>query len=197
MNTATYWLLGIVLGLLVAAWIIGRALRQQPESTVNPALVKAFNRRVRAWLMMCAVLGLALRLGPEITIGVFFLVSFWALREFITMTPTRRGDHRALFWSFFLFTPLQYVLVGLGQKWYFLYTIMIPVYASLLVPARIAISGDPKRFLERIAKIQAGLLICVYALSHAPALLDLELRTSDGQLWLLRSATPAAEPARC
>src|SRR3954453_13621643 len=52
---------------------------------------------------------------------------------------------------------------------------MIPVYWSLFVPAPIAISGAPKRFLERVAKIQAGLLICVYCLSHAPAILSLAL----------------------
>jgi phosphatidate cytidylyltransferase len=122
---------------------------------------------------------------------LFGLVSFWALREFITMTPTRRGDHRALFWTFFLFTPLQYFFVGLGRRFYDepgilqgidfygTYSILIPVYASLFIPARIALSGDHKRFLERSAKIQAGLLICVYSLSYAPALLDLKLRTWD------------------
>jgi phosphatidate cytidylyltransferase len=103
------------------------------------------------------------------------------------MTPTRRGDHRTLFWSFIIFTPLQYVLVGL--KAYAIYTIMIPVYASLFVPARIAISGDPKRFLERVAKIQAGLLICVYCLSHAPAILQLVLTEAPGgpnaPLWVI------------
>jgi len=78
---------------------------------------------------------------------------------------------------------VQYVLIGLGSRFFFLYTTMIPVYASLFIPARIAISGDPKRFLERVAKIQAGLLICVYALSHAPALLSLDLQTSAGVLW--------------
>ena len=41
--------------------------------------------------------------------------------------------------------------------------------------ARIAMAGDYKRFLERTAKIQAGLLICVYCLSYAPALLTLPL----------------------
>jgi phosphatidate cytidylyltransferase len=69
---------------------------------------------------------------------------------------------------------------------------MIPVYASLMIPAMIAISGDPKRFLERVAKIQAGLMICVYCLSHAPAILDLELATSrKGQPWFI-DAPPAA-----
>ena len=52
-------------------------------------------------------------LRQYVTLIVFGLISFWALREFITLTPTRLGDHRTLFWVFFLFTPLQYVLVAL------------------------------------------------------------------------------------
>jgi phosphatidate cytidylyltransferase len=127
------------------------------------------------------------------TIILFGLVSFWAFREFITMTPTRRGDHRALFWSLVVFTPLQYVLIGLSDSgltyrktpidFYEIYSIMIPVYASLFIPARIAIAGDHKRFLERSAQIQAGLLICVYCLSFAPALLFLDLVRTDGTHW--------------
>ena len=169
-------LLGTVLIVLIVAFIVGRLLRRQPESTASPAVVHTFNNRVATWWLMYAVLIAGFLVGYEMTIVLFGLVSFWALREFITMTPTRRGDHRTLFWTFFLFTPVHYWFVGMG--WYQLYTVMIPVYASLLIPARIAISGDPKRFLERVAKIQAGLLICVYALSHAPALLHLKLKPS-------------------
>jgi len=169
-------LLGTVLIVLIVAVIVGRLLRRQPESTASPAVVHTFNNRVAAWWLMYAVLIAGFLVGYGMTVTLFGLVSFWALREFITMTPTRRGDHRILFWTFVIVTPAHYVFVGLG--WYGLYTVLIPVYASLLIPARIAISGDPKRFLERVAKIQAGLLICVYALSHAPALLHLKLKPS-------------------
>jgi phosphatidate cytidylyltransferase len=65
------------------------------------------------------------------------------------------------------------VLVGFDN--YPLYSILIPVYAFLFIPARVALAGDFKRFLERVAKIQSGLLICVYCLSFAPALLYLNL----------------------
>jgi phosphatidate cytidylyltransferase len=109
---------------------------------------------------------------------LFGLISFWALREFITLTPTRLGDHRTLFWVFFLFTPLQFLLVALNQ--YGVYSVLIPVYAFLFIPARIAIAGDYKRFLERAAKIQSGLLICVYCLSFAPALLYLPIKKYEG-----------------
>jgi phosphatidate cytidylyltransferase len=178
LDRRTNILLGTVLVLLIVGFFIGRALRRQPESTANPAVIRTFNQRIWVWWMMFVILIAGLVLGPVATAVMFGLVSFWGLREFITMTPTRRGDHRTLFWSFIVFAPLQYVLVAL--KAYAIYTIMIPVYASLFVPARIAISGDPKRFLERVAKIQAGLLICVYCLSHAPAILSLVLTLPPG-----------------
>ncbi|MEE2989716.1 MAG: phosphatidate cytidylyltransferase, partial [Planctomycetota bacterium] len=74
------------------------------------------------------------------------------------------------------------VLIGMNE--YSLFSIVIPVYASLFIPARIAISGDEKRFLERSAKIHVGLLICVYALSYTPAILQLDLETRvDGEPW--------------
>jgi phosphatidate cytidylyltransferase len=196
LDARTNILLFSVMAILLVAYLVGRALRRQPESTANPAVVRTFNLRVRAWAMMCAILIAGFLLDYIATVVLFALVSFWALREFITMTPTRRGDHRTLFWTFFLFTPLQYFLVAWGRDAYGYYTIMIPVYASLFIPARIAISGDPKRFLERVAKIQAALLICVYALSHAPALLDLDLRTAEGQPWVIGMPDAAAEPGQ-
>jgi phosphatidate cytidylyltransferase len=179
LNTPTYWLLGTVLAILGIAYGLGRFLRQQPEGTVHPALARTFVERVRAWWMMAAILIAGFLLGYVATLVLFGLVSFWALREFVTMTPTRRGDHRTLFWVFFVLTPLQYVLVGLGHTWYPVYSIMIPVYGWLLIPPRIAFSGDAKRFLERSAKLLAGLMVCVYSLSYAPALLDLPLMIKD------------------
>jgi phosphatidate cytidylyltransferase len=188
LDTRTLILLGTVLVCLLVALIVGRALRRSPETSTNPAVVRTFNNRVLAWCMMFGILIAGLLMGYPATVVLFGLVSFWALREYITMTPTRRGDHRTLFWTFFILLPGHYALVALGQwySWaYEFYTTLIPVYASLFIPARIAISGDPKRFLERVAKIQAGLLICVYALSHAPALLSLDLHRSSGQPWIV------------
>jgi phosphatidate cytidylyltransferase len=177
-------LLSVVLAALAIATLVCVILRRRPDAAINPALLEKFNSRVRAWWLMCTILVACFLLSNTVTVILFGCVSFWALREFVTMTPTRRGDHRALFWTFFLFTPLQYVFVGLGAKYYGVYSIMIPVYASLIIPARIAMAGDPKRFLERTAKVQAGLLICVYSLSYAPALLYLPLReTGAKQPW--------------
>ena len=76
---------------------------------------------------------------------------------------------------FFLVTPLQYYLVAI--EWYGLFSILIPVYAFLLLPVRSAAAGDCTNFLARTSEIQWGLMICVYCVSHAPALLILESHT--------------------
>lgn len=183
LNTPTIVLMAVVLGLLAVVYVIGVLIQRQPESSLNPAVVKAFNSRVRAWWLMFLILTSAVLLGKTITVILFGGVSFWALREFITLTPTRQGDHRTLFWIFFLFTPLQYFLVGRGIEYYGLYSIAIPVYVYLFIAARIALAGDFKRFLERTAKIQAGMMICVYSLSYAPALLYLTFKNQNGSQW--------------
>jgi phosphatidate cytidylyltransferase len=175
----TLFLVGGVLAILFTATSVGQRLKYSSDIGINPALVEAFNLRIRAWWLMCTVLAAAFLLGPAsrvATVIVFFLISFWALREFITLTPTRLGDHRALFWVFIVFTPLQYLIVGMGvERYELLFSVLIPVYAFLFIPARVAMAGDYKRFLERVAKIQAGLMICVYCLSYAPAILSLEI----------------------
>jgi phosphatidate cytidylyltransferase len=174
----TLSLIGAVLVLLGAAWGIVTLLKRRPDSGLDAAILETFARRLRAGLILFTTLAAAFVLGHVMTVILFALISFWALREFITITPTRPGDHLTLVWISFLFPPLQFALVGAGL--YDLYNIFIPVYAFLFVPASIALAGDPKRFLERTAKIQWGLLICVYCLSYAPALLTLKLPQPGG-----------------
>jgi phosphatidate cytidylyltransferase len=193
-DSRTLWLIATVLILLGVSSAIISLLWRRSESRIDPAILETFRFRVRAWWILFATLSAALLLDPYFwahwaTVGLFGLLSFWALREFITVTPTRPGDHRTLFWVFFLITPLQFLLVGNG--YYGWYSILIPVYAFLLIPARIAMAGDYKRFLERTAKIQCGLLICVYCLSYAPALLSLEKGANSQE----RTHTVAADAA--
>lgn len=164
-------LLAVVIGLLAAATYAGRWLKRQNNLHLDESVVNTFNSRINAWWASSVLMALAFFL-PTLTVVLFGLLSFWALREFITYTPTRSGDHRALFWVFFFFTPLQFVLVAYEN--YRFYSILIPVYAFLFIAARVAVSGDFTHFLERVAKIQFGLLICVYCLSFAPALLFLK-----------------------
>lgn len=193
-DTNTYILLAVSLAALGIFTIIGVILSRREKMGVESAVVRRFNQNLKVWWMMAVIFAFGFLLQRIGIVLLFGFVSFWALREFITMTPTRRADHRSLFWVFFVFTPLQYILIWLGSDppeilggpdvdYYNFYSIMIPVYASLFIPARAAIAGDYKRFLERSAKIQFGLLICVYSLSYAPAILDLQLVRTDGTMW--------------
>lgn len=173
------WLFGGVLGLLVVASIVGAILAWTVKGENGRATVQNLNARVKAWWGMCAVFAVALATGGLGSVILFGLVSFLALREFVTLTPTRPGDHRALFAAFFVFAPLQYVLVGL--QWYGLFTVLIPVYGFLFIPSRIVVTGDTENFLARASTIQWGLMICVYCVSHAPALLMLNIPGYEGQ----------------
>ncbi len=128
----------------------------------NQALLRS------SWMMML-VFWVGWAMGEGFAIVLFGLVSFFVLREFISLSPTRRGDHRSLVLAFFIVLPLQYALVWTER--FNLFTVFIPVYVFLLIPVVSALGNDPQRFLERNAKLQWGIMVCVYGMSHVPALL--------------------------
>ena len=159
---------------------------------------KQLRRDVRAvWIGAVAfwVAWMSGPLGATLAFGVF---SFLALREFITLAHTRRGDHRSLILAFFIVLPLQYAIVGLER--FDLFSVFIPVYVFLAIPVVSALAGDPERFLERNAKIQWGIMVCVYGLSHAPALILLDLPRFGGRgaflLFFLVIVSAAAQIAQ-
>ena len=112
MNPELVWLFGGVLTLLVVASVVTTLVAKRLTSDGGRALVRNLSARVRAWWIMCAIFALTLAVGRAGSLALFGLLSFLALREFITLTRTRRADHRTLFWAFFVVTPLQYWLVG-------------------------------------------------------------------------------------
>jgi phosphatidate cytidylyltransferase len=171
--------LALVGALLSAFSLVGWWLAFRPCQETTRATVRNLNARTRAWWYMVLVFTAALALGKTGMVMLFAAMSFFALREFITLTPTQRGDHRTLFWVFFLITPAQYLFVWFG--WYGMVSIFIPVYGLLWLSARSALVGQTTDFLARTAKIQWAVLVCVYFLSHAPALLLLEPAGHEGQ----------------
>jgi phosphatidate cytidylyltransferase len=162
-----------ILGLLLVSSVVGILLKKTVRDPGSQAGIANLNARIRSWWVMSGVFVLTLVTGEVGSLVLFGLISFLALREYVTLIRTRPADHRALFWAFFIFTPIQYFLIAI--HWYGLFSILIPVYAFLFVPARIAVAGDTQNFLERTSTIQWGLMICVYCLSYAPALLMLSI----------------------
>lgn len=133
------------------------------------ALHDRLTRDLRAVWVGSVLFWISWALGAAVATLLFAVVSFLALREFITLTHTRRADHRALLAVFFVVLPVQYVLAA-GRA-FNLFSVFIPVYAFAVLPILAALGNDATRFLERTAKIQWGTMVCVYGMSHAPALL--------------------------
>ena len=177
MDRELLWLIGGVVAVLLVSTVVGQVLKRRARTDASRETVANLNARITAWWAMVAVFAVASLTGGIGSIVLFALLSFLALREFVTLSPTARADHRALTWSFFVVIPVQYLLVGI--EWYGLFSILIPVYVFLLLAARLVLAGDTDRFLERVATIQWGLMACVYCVSYAPALLLLDVEGYD------------------
>jgi phosphatidate cytidylyltransferase len=175
-----YWLFGGLVVLLGAASLIGQLMARRALGSEG---VNNLNARINAWWVMVALLAASFLLGRNVTLVAFGLMSYFALREFVTLTPTRTADRLPLSVAFFVIVPAQFLLIGLDR--YGMFSIFVPVYAFLLLPAITAMRGDVGDFLPRTAKLQWGLMIATYCLSHAPALLMLQIDGYAGRNALL------------
>ncbi|MDP9811063.1 phosphatidate cytidylyltransferase [Rhizobium tibeticum] len=186
MNAANSDLWTLVLGiftLLVVSSAIGYLLQRRLPAGKSNAAIENLNARIKAWWIMVILIGLAFLAGRIGVLLLFGFCSFAALREFITLTDTKRADHWALAAAFFVVMPIQYWL--LWEKQYGIFSIFIPVYAFLLMPIISVLRGDTERFLIRIAEVQWALMICVFCASHVPALLTLTIPGYEGRNVLL------------
>jgi phosphatidate cytidylyltransferase len=183
MNPTMTMLFGGVLVLLLLASATGLALSRGVTGENARATVANLNARIKAWWVMVAVLAVAFLAGRGVTIVLFALTSFYCLREFLSITPTRAEDHRAIVVAFYLFIPLQYWLIATG--WQSLFSILIPVWAFLLLPVLAVLKGETEDSLPRTARIQWALMLTVYCISHAPALLILRIPGYEGRNFLL------------
>ena len=174
----------IVFGCLTIAGIVVfllsiREHAHTPEGDARRVLLARADGVLRSSWVMAIVFWVGWLSGDTTATVLFALVSFFALREFLTLSPTRRSDHRSLVLAFFVILPLQYVLVG--SRHFDLFTVFIPVYVFLAIPVVSALANDPQRFLERNAKLQWGIMVCIYGMSHVPALLLLKFPGYDNK----------------
>jgi len=177
------WLMAGITVLLSLASITSFVLKQRISTESGIQTVENLQQRVNAWWVMIAIFAVAFLLGPVATILLFAVMSYLALREFLTLTPTSPYDHRTLFMAFFVILPVQYWSVY--DNWYGFFSIFIPVYAFLLLPSLSVLAQNTENFLERTAKIQWGVMVIIYCVSHVPALLILDIPGFSGQNALL------------
>lgn len=167
-----------VLAFLIFETLTRRCVASRMQSETGMKVLAVWRSRSAGWWTMALVFGVAMLTRGIGSILFFALLSLLLLRELITATPTKIEDHRILCWSFFVVLPMHYVMLALN--WYGLFIILIPVYAFLLVPTVVAVSGNLDDFLGRVARIQWSLMLAVYCVSHAPAILL--LRMAGGRL---------------
>lgn len=177
------YLLGGVLCVLVLATIVASFLKKRVDPDDADPAIENLVARINAWWAMAALLAIAMLFGRAGAVILFGLLSFAAMREFLTLTAKSRADHYALAAAFFVVLPFQYYLVWID--WYGLYSIFIPVYAFLILPIISALRGEIENFLTRVSETQWGLMICVFAASHVPALLTLQIPGYEGKSILL------------
>lgn len=179
----TRWLFAGTLAVLLLASLIGGVLKWRVARGQPHGVIDNLNSRIKAWWVMVALIGLSFVLGKTAVILLFTFMSFAALREYITLAYTRAGDHMAMVLMFYVALPMQYFLIWI--EWYGLFSIFIPVHVFLVLPILASLRGDTTRFLERTAKMQWGLMICVFCVSHVPALLTLNIPGYQGRELLL------------
>jgi phosphatidate cytidylyltransferase len=160
-----YGFLGVI-GLLALATLIGAALAwAKPDRDFSE-----LNARIRSWWLMAGVFMLAILLSRAVSLVFLTFLSFLALKEYLSLIPTRRADRSVLLWAY-LAVPLQYLWVWVD--WYGMFIIFIPVYMFILIPVRMVLHGQTEGFLRAAGTIHWGLMTTVFTLSHMAYLLQL------------------------
>jgi phosphatidate cytidylyltransferase len=165
--------LAIVLGMLIIASVVVSVIKQRTRGEESD-VVRNLTARTKAWWMIVAVMVVSAVIGKTGLFVFYALLSMLALREFISAMDTKAADHRTLAWIFFAVIPVQFALAFIN--WYVMFLIFVPVYCFVLIPARMALAGDPDGFLKRSATIQWGVLMCVYFVSYLPMLLNIHVQ---------------------
>jgi phosphatidate cytidylyltransferase len=158
--------LGGLYAILVAASASVLWLRWRAPAKDRTELVQ----RIRSWWLIVSIFTIAMIMSRNVSVAFFAFVSFLALKEYLSIVPTRRADRRVLFWAY-LSIPVQYYWVA--QGWYGMFIVFIPVYVFLLLPMRMIIIGETKEFLRAAGTLHWGIMTLVFGISHIAYLLVL------------------------
>ncbi|WP_205648782.1 phosphatidate cytidylyltransferase [Acuticoccus kandeliae] len=132
--------------------------------TIASIWLTAIRARVKTWWIIAALIGGALLLGRMAVIVVFAFISFVALREYLSLVPTRREDRPALLVAYAL-VPASYLIVALD--WYGIYLVFVPVYVFLLMPAILVLNGRTTGYLAATGILHWGIVITIYNIGYA------------------------------
>lgn len=162
---AEWALAGIFAVLALASAIIFVIGRLRPGFDTSELRV-----RTRSWWIMAILFAIPMLLSRTAALCFLGFVSFLALKEYLSLIPTRRADRRVLLFAY-LAVPVQFYWIG--TAWYGMFIIFIPVYMFLLLPLPMLVIGEAKGFLRALGTLNWGLMATVFCFSHAAFLLVL------------------------
>ena len=162
-------MMALVVSLLMVATGV-RLWLQHRNPTQNYTELR---QRIQSWWWMVGILFAVLTVGQTMAIAFFGFVSFLALKEFLSIVPTRQADRRVIFWAY-VSIPIQYYWVSLG--WYGMFIIFIPIYVFLMLPARMVLLGESKGFIRSAGILHWATMLSVYSISHIAYLLMLPVQ---------------------
>ncbi len=164
-TTPVHVAIGVIYAVLIAASVITYTLRQ-----VTPGeATKELSQRVVSWWWMITVFTIAILTNRVVSTIFLALISFLALKEYLSLIPTRRVDRSILLWAY-LAIPVQFYFAHIGR--FGLFMTFIPVWMFLFLPARITLGGHTEGFLRSVGLLSWGLMITVFSLSHTALLLS-------------------------
>jgi phosphatidate cytidylyltransferase len=168
-----------IFSILVSATLILLFMRIKNNTTDYTEL----RQRIKSWWWMIGIIFIALALSKTTAIVFFGFLSFLALKEFLSIVPTRQSDRRIIFWAY-VSIPINYYWVSIG--WYGMFIIFIPVYVFMFFSVGMVLIGETKGFIRSAGILHWAVMISVFCISHIAYLLVLEEKnTAAGNIGLV------------
>ena len=156
---------GIVLGLILLVLIAATILVYLKFPT------QELKDRMNSWWIIIGFFIVGAMLHTTAAMFFFGFLSYLALKEYFTLIPSRQTDRSVMFYAYLSIIP-QYYFAGIG--WYGMFIIWIPVFLFLFLPFRQILTGETKGFLENTSRVQWGLMMFVFGLSHLAYMITLK-----------------------
>jgi len=126
--------------------------------------------RINSWWIIIGFFTIGAMLNTTAAMFFFGFLSFLALKEYFTLIPSRQTDRRVMFYAYISIVA-QYYFAGI--EWYGMFIIWIPVLMFLILPFRQVLIGETQGFLENTSRVQWGLMMFVFGLSHLAYMITL------------------------
>src|ERR1044071_5498556 len=153
-----------IYALLVIASIVVGVLRWKNPGERYSELAA----RTDSWWWMIGAFTLAILLNQTVAVIFLGLIAYLALKEYLSLIPTRRVDREVLLFAY-LAIPIQYYWAAID--WYGMFIVFVPVWVFLFLPPLLVLRGRSEGFLRAVGTISWGLMITVFTLSHMAWLL--------------------------